>query len=79
MTPDQLADILRAFGYGAYVPLFFAVVGLAAKIAAVVPPATPASPVAWRVARRVLDAAAGNWGNARNLASEAAGSTAAVR
>ena len=34
MTPDQLADILRAFGYGAYVPLFFSLVGFAAKLAA---------------------------------------------
>jgi hypothetical protein len=42
MTPDQLAELLRAFGYGAYVPAFLALVGLAAKVAAVAPPANPA-------------------------------------
>lgn len=67
MTPDQLADILRALGYGSYVPLLLAVIGLAAKIAAVAPPATTNSSAAWRVFRAGLDLAAGNWGNARNV------------
>jgi hypothetical protein len=69
MTPDQLADVLRAFGYGAYVPVLLAAIGLAAKIAAVAPLATPASSAAWRIARAVLDVLGGNWGNARNAAS----------
>lgn len=71
MTPDQLAEILRAFGYGAYVPAFLALVGLAAKIAAVAPPATTTSPAAWRVIRKLLDALGGNWGNAANAAAPA--------
>lgn len=66
MNPDQLADILRALGYGAYVPVWLAIVGLAAKVAAVAPPVTPTSTRAWRVLRAVLDLVGGNWGSARN-------------
>jgi hypothetical protein len=68
MTPDQLADVLRSFGYGAYVPAFLALVGLAAKIAAIAPPATEDSSLAWRIARITLDIIGGNWGNAKNAA-----------
>jgi hypothetical protein len=68
MTPDQLAALLTAAGWGAYVPAFLALVGLAAKIAAVAPPATVNSSAAWRVTRALLDVLGGNWGNARNAA-----------
>ena len=66
MSPDALAEVLRALGYGAYVPAALAVAGLAAKIAAVTPQATVASPIWWRVLRAVLDLFGGNWGNASN-------------
>ena len=66
MTPDQLADLLRAAGWGAYAPACLAFIGLAAKLAAVLPPATPQSPRWWCVLRAILDVLGGNWGNARN-------------
>ena len=66
MTPADLGALLTALGYGAYVPLALAVVGLAAKIDAIAPQATEASPAWWRVVRRALDVLGGNWGNATN-------------
>ncbi len=66
MTPDQLADLLRAAGWGAYVPAALAFIGLAAKLAAILPQPPPQSPHWLRIARTVLDVIAGNWGNARN-------------
>ncbi len=71
MTPDQLAEILRALGYGAYVPAILALVGLAAKVAALVPPATVGSSATWRVIRTFLDVLGGNWGNAANATAPA--------
>ena len=70
MTPDQLADIIRALGYGAYVPAILALGGLAAKIAAVAPRATPQSPRWWRIVRLLLDIFGDNWGNAKNAAPD---------
>lgn len=66
MTPADLAAALTALGYGAYVPVLLAGAGLAAKIAALAPPATDASPMWWRILRAALDILGGNWGNARN-------------
>lgn len=66
MTPADLGAALTALGYGAYAPVVLSAAGLAAKIAAVTPQATAASPTWWRVLRAVLDIAGGNWGNARN-------------
>lgn len=66
MTPDQIIAALTALGYGAYAPLVLAILGLASAIAAVVPPATTASPVAWRVLRAGLDRLGCNWGHAAN-------------
>lgn len=66
MTPADLGAALTALGYGAYVPVLLAASGLAAKIAAVAPPATDASPTWWRILRPVVDVLGGNWGNARN-------------
>lgn len=72
MTPEQLAAVLTAAGWSAYVPVALAVVGVCAKLAAVLPRATPQSPVAWRIARAVLDVVGGNWGNAANVVPAAA-------
>ena len=70
MTPADLGAALTALGYGAYVPLLLVIAGLAAKIAAVAPQATEASPLWWRIGRPVLDVLGGNWGNARNAPVE---------
>jgi hypothetical protein len=67
MTPADLGAALTELGYGAYVPLLLAISGVAAKIAAVTPRATAASPAWWRVLRPVIDVVGGNWGNARNV------------
>lgn len=69
MDPADFGAMLTALGYGAYVPLLLAISGLAAKVCAVTPQATAASPLWWRVARPVLDILGGNWGNARNVRS----------
>ena len=70
MTPDQLAEILRALGYGAYVPAILALVGLAAKVAALV---AGHGGIFRHVARypHVLDVLGGNWGNAANATAPA--------
>jgi len=71
MTPEDLGAALAALGLGAYLPLVLAVVGLAAKLDAVLPQATEASPLWWRIGRAVLDVLGGNWGNARNAPAAA--------
>ncbi len=70
MTPDQLADLLRAAGWGAYVPAALAFAGLAAKLCAILPPPTPDRPRWYRILRAVLDAIGGNWGYATNAANQ---------
>ena len=72
MDPSDLGAALTALGYGAYVPLLLAVSGLAAKIAALAPQATAASPSWWRALRFVLDLLGGNWWHATNAAPVAA-------
>ena len=69
MDPADLGAALTALGYGAYVPVLLAVIGLAAKLDAVLPRAAETSPLWWRVLRGTLDALGGNWGNARNAPS----------
>lgn len=66
MTPDQLAAAMVALGYGAYVPVALAVIGLAAKLDAIIPPAPATAPLWLRVLRRGLDLLGGNWGFAAN-------------
>lgn len=67
MNPADLGAALTALGYGAYVPVLLVVAGLAAKITAVAPQVTDASPLWWRILRPTLDILGGNWGNARNV------------
>ncbi len=71
MNPTDLGAALTALGYGAYVPVLLVVSGLAAKITAVAPQATSASPLWWRILRPTLDILGGNWGNARNAQAAA--------
>lgn len=66
MIAEQIADLLRAAGYGAWIPVLLAVNGLAGAIAAAAPPATSQSSRAWQITRLVLDLLGCNWGNARN-------------
>ena len=66
MDLTQLLGLAQALGLGAYAGTLVAAIGIAALLAAVLPPATPASPGWWRAARLVLDWCAANRGNARN-------------
>jgi hypothetical protein len=66
MDLTQLLGLAQAIGLGAYAGYLVAAVGIAAILAAVLPPATAASPAWWRVARHLLDWCAANKGNARN-------------
>ena len=77
MSPADLAAALTALGYGAYVPLALAICGLFAAIAAVLPPASPASPAWWRALRAAIDWFGCNVGSAKNAAT-AAGAPAAT-
>lgn len=69
MTPDQLAALLASMGYGAYVPLLLAYVGLCAKLAAILPQATSNSSRVWQIIRKIIDISGGNWGNASNAST----------
>ena len=59
----DLSDIAAMFGWADYLAT---VCGIAALLAAFAPPATEASPMWWRHARRGLDLMAANFRNARN-------------
>lgn len=56
-------EIIGLLGWGEYLTI---VCGIAALVAAIVPPATEASPAWWKNARRVLDILAANVRHARN-------------
>lgn len=71
MDLTQLLGLAQALGLGAYAGTLVAAIGIAALLAAFLPPATPASPGWWRVARLVLDWCAANLGNARNAPAAA--------
>ena len=69
MDLTQLLGLAQALGLDAYVSYLAAAIGVAAILAAVLPPATTASPRWWRCVRDILDWCAANKGNARNAAS----------
>lgn len=74
MDLSQLTALAQACGLGAYIGYLLAAVGIAAILAAVLPPATAASPYWWRVAREILDWCAANKGSASNAATPATAS-----
>jgi hypothetical protein len=76
MDLTQLLGLAQTFGLGTYVSYLVAAIGIAAILAAVLPPATATSPAWWRATRHLLDWCAANKGNATN-ASGAAPSAAA--
>jgi hypothetical protein len=63
--PD-LIDALTAVGLGQLAQLLMMTCGVAAVLAAILPPATRRSPRWWRLTRRVLDGLGANVRNARN-------------
>jgi len=69
MDLTQLLALAQALGLDAYVSYLVAAIGIAAILAAVLPPATAASPAWWRLTREALDWCAANKGNARNAES----------
>jgi len=71
MDLTQLLGLAQALGLSAYAGYLVAAIGIAAILAAILPPATPASPGWWRAARLVLDWCAANRGNARNATAAA--------
>jgi hypothetical protein len=66
MDLTQLLGVAQALGLNAYASYLVAAIGIAALLAAVLPPASAASPAWWRVARHLLDWCAANKGNATN-------------
>ena len=66
MTPTDLGAALTALGYGAYVPLIPAVIGICSALAAVLGPERENSPAWYRIVRTLIDLGALNVGNARN-------------
>jgi hypothetical protein len=71
MDLTQLFGLAQAFGLDAYVSYLVAAIGIAAILAAVLPPASAASPSWWRLTRHILDWCAANKGNATNASSVA--------
>ena len=71
MDLTQLLGLAQTFGLGTYVSYIVAAIGIAAILAAVLPPATAASPAWWRVTRHLLDWCAANKGNATNASTAA--------
>jgi hypothetical protein len=69
MDLTQLLGLAQALGLSAYAGYLVAGVGIAAILAAVLPPASAASPAWWRFARHLLDWCAANKGNATNAFS----------
>jgi hypothetical protein len=69
MDPSQLMTLAHALGLDAWGNYLLAAIGIAAILAAVLPPATATSPRWWRIAREVLDWCAANRGNAKNANS----------
>lgn len=78
MDLTQLLGLAQAFGLNAYVSYLVAAIGIAAILAAVLPPASAASPSWWRVVRHLLDWCAANKGNATNASSGAPPAAAAL-
>jgi hypothetical protein len=78
MDLTQLLGLTQAFGLGAYASYLVAVIGIAAILAAVLPPATAVSPAWWRSTRHLLDWCAANKGNATNASSVAPSAAAAA-
>ena len=72
MDFSELAALAQVAGLGAYAQYLFAGIGVAASLAAVLPPAGPDSPKWWQTGRKVLDWAAANVGNARTAVKPAA-------
>jgi hypothetical protein len=66
MDLTQLFGLVQALGLGAYAGYAVSAIGIAAILAAVLPPATAASAGWWRAVRPVLDWCAANKGNATN-------------
>jgi hypothetical protein len=71
MDLTQLLGLAQALGLGAYAGYLVAVIGIAAILAAVLPPATAASPAWWRFTREALDWCAANKGSAANAVTPA--------
>ena len=71
MDLTQLLGLAQTFGLGAYAGSSPPAIGIAAILAAVLPPATATSPGWWRVIRHLLDWCAANKGNATNASGAA--------
>ncbi len=69
MDLAQLSTLAQALGLGSSLRYLLAAVGIAAILAAVLPPANAASPRWWRLARAVLDWCAANKGSATNAST----------